>query len=461
MSITGSNNQFSCSPAINTATNTIIALGTVTRSGNAFTFSVGFVWKINGTIYQNNAPVTITVAPAATGFYRIDNAILNTSNSIELQQGLPSDSIALQPVVPETAVLLTSWNISGPIVSDQTEPIVGATFVKKSFADYFNSNISGIESSIALDVNGRTEIRLTNPDLESIASVDISAWSFVSAPEIFYNGKQYLIRNLTGNPIIILENAYLSGNILGAIPQYYAFSLKEGVDLELPNNEAILFHYTNGYFVEIFRSNTQEKLVSSSNIKTIDGKNLLGAGDLVIDSGNYANVKLVSGGILPNIPIGNTSVNFTASATRLNLMPFTPSYTFTSSNLIFQIATAVAGANCRLIVYSHDSSTGLPKNKIYESFDISAATTGLKTVAASIVFEKGKTYWIGVLCSSSSVFIVCAAISLQFAIGMDDAFIAYTAISKEINSYDTAPLDFGTTHIKNRLNFPRIGIQIQ
>ena len=260
MSITGSNNPFSCSPAINVATNTIIALGTVTRSGNAFTFSVGFVWKINGTIYQNTVPITITVAPTATGFYRIDNAILNTSNSIELQQGLPSNSVALQPVVPETAVLLTSWNISGPSVSDQTEPIVGETFVKKSFADYLISNVSGEETSIPLDVFGKTEIRLTNDELESIASVNIlRGISSDISTELPYSGKPYLIRNLTGNPITILHNAPLD-IIGGQRPRVFAFSLKEATDLVVPNNEAVLFHWTDGKMVEIFRSFSKTQL---------------------------------------------------------------------------------------------------------------------------------------------------------------------------------------------------------
>jgi hypothetical protein len=269
MSITGSNNPFSCSPAINVATNTIIALGTVTRSGNAFTFSVGFVWKINGTIYQNTVPITITVAPTATGFYRIDNAILNTSNSIELQQGLPSNSVALQPVVPETAVLLTSWNISGPSVSDQTEPIVGSTFVKKSFANYLISNVSGEETSIPLNVLGETEIRLTNDELESIASVNILSFSSAVSPELPYWGKPYLIRNLTGNPITIIHDALVS-TPNGQRPRIFAFSLKETTDLVVPNNEAVLFHWTDGFMVEIFRSWSELDLSEKADL--VNGK---------------------------------------------------------------------------------------------------------------------------------------------------------------------------------------------
>lgn len=122
MSITGTNNPFSCDPVVFANANTIISLGTITRAGNVFTFSVGFVWKINGVTYQNTAPVELTIAEATEGFNRIDNALLNTSNTIELQQGLESDTIALRPVAPDTNIILTTWNISGETIGEAVAP---------------------------------------------------------------------------------------------------------------------------------------------------------------------------------------------------------------------------------------------------------------------------------------------------------------------------------------------------
>ena len=127
MSITGSNNPFSCDPVVFANANTIISLGTITRAGNIFTFSVGFVWKINGVTYQNTAPVELTIAEATEGFNRIDNALLNTSNTIELQQGLESDTIALQPVAPDINIILTTWNISGETIGEAVAPTSDAT----------------------------------------------------------------------------------------------------------------------------------------------------------------------------------------------------------------------------------------------------------------------------------------------------------------------------------------------
>lgn len=529
MSITGSNNQFSCSPAIYTATNTIIALGTITRSGNAFTFSVGFVWKINGTIYQNNAPVTITVASATTGYYRIDNAILNTSNSIELQQGLPSNSVALQPVVPETAVLLTSWNISGPTVSDQTEPIVGATFVKKSFADYLISNdsgVAGVPATIALDASGKTEIRLINPALEEIASVNINSITNVSNPELPYSGKPYLIRNLTGNPITIIHDAAL--DIPGGLRRrIFAFSLKEATDLVVPNNEAVLFHFTDGFMVEIFRSwsevdlsqkadlvggkvpadqlpsyvddvlefagldafpdpgetgkiylsletNKTYRWSGSSYIEISNQDPLWGGigGDItsqvdlmaLINSRNSPCLKLGSGAILSNFKNLFSTQSGSRLTNSLDLSPFVPEYNFTSSNLVFNIASSAAGANCRLVVYSHDTSTGLPNYRIFESVDQSVSGTGVRSVPCVIYFEVGKAYWLGLVCSSATPTFTSVPAASQNFIGINilgGSFSGYTFLQKTISAYNNTPLVYGTTHTKALSIFPIIGIQIQ
>lgn len=127
MSITGTNNPFSCDPVVFANANTIISFGTITRTGNVFTFSVGFVWKINGVTYQNTTPVELTVAEATEGFNRIDNALLNTSNTIELQQGLESETIALRPVAPDTNIILTTWNISGETIGEAVSPTSDAT----------------------------------------------------------------------------------------------------------------------------------------------------------------------------------------------------------------------------------------------------------------------------------------------------------------------------------------------
>ena len=155
MSITGSNNPFACEPVVFANANAIVSLGTITRDGNEFTFSVGFVWKINGVTYQNTAPVVLTIAEASTGFQRIDNALLNTSNSIELQQGLESETIALRPIAPDTNIILTSWNISGDAIGDTETPTVGTKFKQKNEYQKFNPTLGGTTAVITIQQFGQ------------------------------------------------------------------------------------------------------------------------------------------------------------------------------------------------------------------------------------------------------------------------------------------------------------------
>lgn len=130
MSISGTNNPFSCSPVVFSAGNSIISLGPITRVGNVFTFGVGFVWKINGTTYQNTIPFEFFIIEAPSGYSRIDNALLTTANTIELQQGLASETIAIRPTFPENNILLTSWNISSEAIGNPREPITGNSSYK-------------------------------------------------------------------------------------------------------------------------------------------------------------------------------------------------------------------------------------------------------------------------------------------------------------------------------------------
>lgn len=260
MSITGTNNPFSCDPVIFTATNSIVTLGTITRVGNNFTFSVGFVWKINGTIYQNTAPITLTVSEADAGFNRIDNAILNTSNSIELQQGLPSDIIALQPLEPENAILLTSWDISGESVSEGTPPIVGTNYLQKEFEKSQIVNATGSDVVIALNIKGRNNIIL-NGALTGVIGFSLTNLELNPAyAEYPHEGKDYFIQNKTGHSVT-LKNGDSTVDI--------SFFSKDGNDIVVPNNGIVFFKKYLNILQEIFRSfQTLQSVTDEGNTTT-------------------------------------------------------------------------------------------------------------------------------------------------------------------------------------------------
>jgi hypothetical protein len=217
------------------------------------TFAEDWVWNILNIQHTNSAEVVINIPFAASGKQRIDLIVANQSNTFERIVGVESISNPVAPSVPLNKISVTFITVTDGVVGEPTNPIIGSDFVKKSFADYLISNVSGEETSIALDASGKTEIRLTNDELESIASVNILSFSSAVSPELPYSGKPYLIRNLTGNPITILHDAPI--DVPGSQrPRIFAFSLKHATDLVVPNNEAVLFHWTNGFMVEIFRS---------------------------------------------------------------------------------------------------------------------------------------------------------------------------------------------------------------
>ncbi len=267
--ITGTNNPFPCSPVVFSAGNSIISLGTITRVGNVFTFSVGFVWKINGVTYQNNAPVVLTVSEASEGFQRIDNALLNTSNTIELQQGLESDTIALQPTFPENTVLLTSWNISGDIVGDQEASIVGNLFQQKDFdnVQLYTGVTPGTNIVIPLNKKGRRVILLQG-NIVNVKGLSMDVINADTTSEIPHEGKIITIINDTENPIIL--------NHFDAAQDFF-FVFKALANLVIPSKERIDFM--------IRSSALEEHYKSWQDLKTINGQSIKGTGDLVISSG--------------------------------------------------------------------------------------------------------------------------------------------------------------------------------
>lgn len=108
--------------ALNAIDDGIVSLSRINRSGNTFTFTVGFVWKINGINYQNAISVPITIELASDGFYRTDIVVLDTDNNIYLIQGLESDTISIQPPTPPNTIFLCYFTIYGDTVSNPSEP---------------------------------------------------------------------------------------------------------------------------------------------------------------------------------------------------------------------------------------------------------------------------------------------------------------------------------------------------
>lgn len=235
MSITGSNNPFACEPVVFANANAIVSLGTITREGNEFTFSVGFVWKINGVTYQNTAPIVLTIAEASEGFNRIDNALLNTSNSIELQQGLESETIALRPTFPDNNILLTSWNISGDAIGDTETPIVGTQFKKKDESQKITQVLGGTDAEIELRTFGQQYYEAIGP-VTSVAGFSMELITANPGAEAPYSGKDFFFENNTDHNVT-LKNEFSPVDI----------PFNFGADLVVPiGGKVWMKYYTTG-----------------------------------------------------------------------------------------------------------------------------------------------------------------------------------------------------------------------
>lgn len=245
MSITASNNPFSCTPVLVGNNNAILELGTITRVSNTFTFSIGFKWRINALTYQNASAIDLTIIPATTGFKRIDVAVLNTSNTIELLSGVESETIALQPTIPVNALVLTTWNINGVTIEDEATPLIGEDYVKKSFAlAYVYPDITGADASIPIPANGASQIVMSNASLTSITCLDLSAITGNPSAEVPYPNKVLEITNLTGNDIE-LKHATGSG---------IQFFTKDELSIIIPNKETLYVKYNTDGAIEFDRS---------------------------------------------------------------------------------------------------------------------------------------------------------------------------------------------------------------
>ncbi len=187
--------------------------GTITRAANVFTFSVGFSGPIIGVTYANAVPVNITIPSAAAGFYRIDYAVLNTSNNIVRVAGTPSNEIALEPDLPANTIFITKWLIFGDFISDEAPIIDTSIFVQKQetvqkwiFGDgQVSVPLNANETNFILGDNATEMIEGTTPTNQYL-----SLWTRPGKILSFYNK--------TDNPIVFKHS-------------------QESHNFRLPNNE--------------------------------------------------------------------------------------------------------------------------------------------------------------------------------------------------------------------------------
>jgi len=116
--------KFNLSDALegfNALNDRIVTFGTITRTLNLFTFSSGYVWIINAVTYTNPSDIEdVEIEDAAADNFRIDIAVLDTNNTVQIVQGFESTTIAQQPPTPPNTLLLAVFSIFENVVSNPT-----------------------------------------------------------------------------------------------------------------------------------------------------------------------------------------------------------------------------------------------------------------------------------------------------------------------------------------------------
>lgn len=227
--------------------NRIISTGTEIKDGNQYTY-VDYQWMINGQVFDNyNRPLSLLINPTTPGYKRNDIGILtNTGDVMQVQGEETNGEVVTSPDVPPGSILLKIYNVVGnQITIDPTPIIVGNQFVEKTDFNPYNSNVTGTDAIIPLDPNGYSEIRLTNTGLISIAGYDLSLISGNANAKSPYPGKPFIIRNLTGNDVVIKKELPAAD---------YPFYFSEESDLVFPNNHYIYASFDPSGFRVIFKS---------------------------------------------------------------------------------------------------------------------------------------------------------------------------------------------------------------
>jgi hypothetical protein len=262
----------------------------------------------------------------------------------------------------------------------------------------------------------------------------------------------YVTRSITGQEIIDAASGTGVTNITVNAP----LATTGGTTPDLSISEAD--GTTDGFITAVDWSTFNSKqaaLVSGTNIKTIEGQSLLGAGNINLTAtdvglGNVDNTSDLnkpistatqtalnakqdtltltttgtSGaatlvGATLNIPqysgggggggvhgamirsgvatsyIVNSLTSYSATSTtnlRLAAVPFIPIKTFTTASFYINVGTSQVAAIARILIYSE--LNGLPDQKLYESANLDLSSAGIKTATTSFTFTAGTTYFV-------------------------------------------------------------------
>ena len=228
----------------------------------------------------------------------------------------------------------------------------------------------------------------------------------------------------------------------------------------------------------------QEVLISGTDIKTVNGSSILGAGDLSISAStawggitgtlssqtdlatrldemvteastkggaatvndrlntisNFASPNaggVVIGQYYDNSFQGTASSTLIGAANRIDLAPYYTSVPLDIDQLGVAVSTAVASSTIKIVIYSSDSS-GWPNTLLYETAALSTAATGYVFESLTFSFSSGVQYWVGVRHSSTAT-LRTINVSSAVNLGLTSSTAAnYATVLRRTLTYATA-----------------------
>ncbi len=232
--------------AVNNDNDQLITIGEITLDGNDLTID-SISGKINNVIQFISTPTVINIPFCGTGLNRIDLIVYDNSNNIVRIPGTETaGSIIIAPIQPLETLLITPISVSDTLIGEPEAPIVGASYIKKSFDKIHQFTATGTNVVIPFHLYGYSTIELSG-DLTSVSGFSFT--DLIANPAVAeypHDGKSMFIINRSGHDITLKNADFASLAVV-----FFAF---DGGNIVIPNDGKLEIKYKADSLIDVLKS---------------------------------------------------------------------------------------------------------------------------------------------------------------------------------------------------------------